>query len=218
MRRFIYASSSSVYGLKDEPEVTEDLPLEPLTDYSRYKALCEEILVKARARDFEVLILRPATVCGYSPRQRLDVIVNIFTTQAITRRQIDVCGGAQGRPNIHIEEMADLYLRCLEAPAEQVDGQTFNAGGSNHTIAEIAHIVRNEIGEQVRIATTHSDDVRSYRISSRRLAERLGFVARRGIAEAVRDLKSAFADCRIREPLTMSRYYNIRTMQEAKLR
>ena len=92
VRRFIYASSSSVYGLKDEPEVTEDLPLEPLTDYSRYKALCEEILVQARARGFEVVILRPATVCGYSPRQRLDLIVNIFTAQAITRSQIDVWG------------------------------------------------------------------------------------------------------------------------------
>jgi nucleoside-diphosphate-sugar epimerase len=218
VRRFIYASSSSVYGLKDEREVTEDLLLEPLTDYSRYKALCEEILLNARARGFEVLILRPATVCGYSPRQRLDVIVNIFTTQAITRGQVAVWGGAQNRPNIHIEEMADLYLLCLEAPAEQVDGQTFNAGGTNHTIAEIAQLVRDEIGEQVRIATTHSDDVRSYRISSRRLADRLGFVARRGVAEAVRDLKSAFVDGRIREPLTNSRYYNIRTMQEAKLR
>ena len=217
VRRFIYASSSSVYGLKDEREVTEDLLLEPLTDYSRYKALCEEILLNARARGFEVLILRPATVCGYSPRQRLDVIVNIFTTQAITRGQVAVWGGAN-RPNIHIEEMADLYLLCLEAPAEQVDGQTFNAGGTNHTIAEIAQLVRDEIGEQVRIATTHSDDVRSYRISSRRLADRLGFFARRGVAEAVRDLKSAFVNGRIREPLTNSRYYNIRTMQEAKLR
>ena len=111
VKRFIYASSSSVYGVKSDDNVTEDLPLEPLTDYSKYKALCEEVLLKAQSPDFTTVVLRPATVCGYSPRLRLDLTVNILTNHAVNSGRITVFGGDQKRPNIHIDDMADVYLR-----------------------------------------------------------------------------------------------------------
>src|SRR6201996_9111421 len=107
VRRFIYASSSSVYGIKDEENVTEGLSLEPLTDYSKYKAMCEDVLLAKRRPGFAALILRPATVCGYSPRLRLDLSVNILTNHAYNNRKITVFGGQQRRPNLHIEDMTD---------------------------------------------------------------------------------------------------------------
>src|SRR5205823_1532556 len=110
VRRFVYASSSSVYGIKDEEDVTEELPLKPLTDYSKYKAMCEEVLERERAPGFTTLTLRPATVCGYSPRLRLDLSVNILTNLAYHKREITVFGGTQRRPNLHIRDMTDLYV------------------------------------------------------------------------------------------------------------
>jgi nucleoside-diphosphate-sugar epimerase len=124
VRRFIYASSSSVYGIKDEENVTEELSLQPLTDYSKYKALCEEVLLKKRAAGFTTIILRPATVCGYAPRLRLDLAVNILTNHAITNRLIKVFGGQQKRPNIHIEDMTDLYVASLRWPEARSMGRS----------------------------------------------------------------------------------------------
>jgi nucleoside-diphosphate-sugar epimerase len=143
--RFIYASSSSVYGVKREPDVTEHASLEPLTDYSKYKALCEEVLLRHRARGFETVIVRPATVCGYAPRQRLDVVVNIFTNHAVNNGLVQVFGGDQMRPNIHIQDMVDLYLLLLRESAARIDGQIYNAGAPNHTVLELACKVRDTI-------------------------------------------------------------------------
>lgn len=120
VKRFIYASSSSVYGVKEEDAVTEDLPLTPLTDYSKYKALCEEVLLKEANDEMACLILRPATVCGYSPRLRLDLTVNILTNFAVNKGEIQVFGGSQKRPNIHIDDMSDLYLQSLQWPREKI--------------------------------------------------------------------------------------------------
>ena len=128
VRRFIYASSSSVYGIKSDPEVTEDLPLAPLTDYSRYKALCESVLAEEREPDFVTVTLRPATVCGYAPRLRLDLTVNILTNLAVNTQRITVFGGEQLRPNLHVEDMTDLYLVLLDAPDHVVDSKIWNAG------------------------------------------------------------------------------------------
>lgn len=217
VHRFIYASSSSVYGIKEDAEVTEDLPLEPLTDYSRFKAMCEEELAQERCPGFETVTIRPATVCGFSPRLRLDLIVNIFAHQAIVNRQIRVFGGGQKRPNIHIEDMTDLYVECVEAPAEKVDGKIYNVGSDNHPIARIAEIVKAEVGEDVRIESTLSSDNRSYHISSKRIQDELGFVPKRTISDAVRDLRQAFQEGRVPDSMTSSRYYNIRTMQEVRL-
>jgi nucleoside-diphosphate-sugar epimerase len=224
VKRFIYASSSSVYGIKDEPEVSEDLSLEPLTDYSKFKAMCEEVLEEEREPGFACVTIRPATVCGYGPRQRLDVIVNILTNHAVTNRKIKVLGGAQQRPNIHIADMVRAYDLLLTAPAEKIDGRIYNAGYDNATVREIAEIVRevvshdNVFGGDIGLEVTPTDDNRSYRISSSRFAKELGFKPMHSIADAVRDLVAAFKDGRLKDTMTESRYYNIRTMQEINLR
>lgn len=216
--RFVYASSSSVYGVKEEPEVTEDLPLEPLTDYSRYKALCEDVLLGLRRPGFAVLVLRPATVCGWSPRLRLDLTVNIMTAHALCNGVIKVFGGAQARPNLHIEDMTDLYLRSLEWDAAAIDGRIYNAGYQNHPVAGIAGIVRDTLGGGIRIETTPTDDNRSYRISSEKIRRELGFAPRHTIQEAVAGLAAAYRDGRIQDPLGNPAYSNIRQMQRLALR
>lgn len=218
VRRFIYASSSSVYGVKEESEVTEDLPLEPLTDYSRFKALCEEVLQAERTPGFMTLVLRPATVCGYAPRLRLDLSVCIMTNHAINRGQIKVFGGNQQRPHIHIDDMVELYLACLRYPDEAIDGKVFNAGYENHTILEIAEQVRDVVGRHVPIEVTPTDDLRSYRISSQLIFEDLGFRPRRTIADAVESLRQAFAEGRVSDPMNNPLYYNVKRMRQIGLR
>jgi len=218
VKRFVYASSSSVYGVKPDQDVTEDLPLEPLTDYSKYKALCEEVLLKKRAPGFAALILRPATVCGYSPRQRLDLAVNVMAAHAWCNRVIKVFGGGQMRPNLHIQDMTDLYLATLEWEDAAIDGRIFNAGYQNRTVGEIARIVRGVMGEDIAIQTTPTDDNRSYHISSDRIRRELGFTPRRGIEDAVLELRAAFQDGRLPDPLGDVRYSNIKLMQKVKLR
>lgn len=218
VQRFIFASSSSVYGVKDAPNVTEDLKLEPLTDYSKYKALCEEHLLKEQTDDFTVLVLRPATVCGYSPRLRLDLTVNILTNHAVNNNRIKVFGGDQKRPNIHIEDVTDLYVEALKYPKEKIAGKIFNAGYENHTVRQIADMVKANLGRPgIEIAVEPTDDNRSYHISSEKIKRELGFVPKHTIAEAVRDLKAAFEAGKIPDSMTDDRYYNIKTMQAVKL-
>jgi nucleoside-diphosphate-sugar epimerase len=216
--RFIYASSSSVYGIKDEANVTEELSLEPLTDYSKYKALCEEVLLRERAPAFTVLILRPSTVCGYSPRLRLDLTVNILTNHAVNNGVIKVFGGEQMRPNIHIDDMVRAYQEALKWPAPAIDGKIYNVGYQNYKVREIAEMVREVVGGQVRIETVPTDDHRSYHVSSERIRRDLGFVAMRSVEDAARDLQKAFSENRVPNPMTDVRYYNIRRMQELNLR
>ncbi len=218
VKRFIYASSSSVYGIKEESNVTEELPLLPLTDYSKYKALCEEVLLKKRAPGFVTLVLRPSTVCGYSPRLRLDLTVNILTNHAVNNRKITVFGGQQMRPNIHIEDMAYAYIKSLEWPDEAIDGKIFNVGFDNFTVSEIANKVRKVVGEDIEIMTTPTDDNRSYHVSSAKIKKELGFVAEHSVEDAIRDLVASFQAGKITRSMTDSRYYNIKTMQELKLR
>jgi len=217
VKRFIYASSSSVYGIKDELNVTEDLPLKPLTDYSKYKALCEQVLLKEREPGFVTLILRPSTVCGYSPRLRLDLTVNILTSHAVNNRKITVFGGQQMRPNIHIADMVDAYLKSLEWPDKAIDGKTFNVGYENYRVIEIAEKIRCVVGQDVEIVTTPTDDNRSYHVSSEKIKRELGFVAQHSIEEAVRDLVEAFHAGKIPNPMNDIRYYNIKTMLAKKL-
>ena len=211
--RFIYASSSSVYGVKQEEHVTENLSLEPLTDYSKFKAMCEEVLMDAREAGFETLILRPATVCGYAPRLRLDLSVNIMTNHAVNNRVIRVFGGNQVRPNIHIEDMTDLYVRSVALPSNVVDGKIYNAGYYNQTISEIAQTAREVVGPDVTINVEPTNDLRSYRINSDLIKAEVGFAATRDIATAVRDICSAFDRGLIVDPMNDPRYYNIKTMQ-----
>jgi nucleoside-diphosphate-sugar epimerase len=217
VKRFIYASSSSVYGVKDELEVTEDLPLEPLTDYSRYKALCEEYLQNAAADDFVVTTIRPSTVCGYSPRMRLDLTVNILTNHAINKGEITVFGGEQKRPNLHIEDMTDLYLFLLEQPGEKVHRKIYNIGYENYRVRDIAQIVRDTLGGNIPIVTTPTNDKRSYHVSSRKIKEELGFEAKHSIGEAVENLREAFDKGQLPESLDNEMYFNIKRMQSLNL-
>lgn len=216
VKRFIFASSSSVYGVKQDKDVTEDLPLEPLTDYSKYKAECEQILLEEREPGFEAVIIRPATVCGYSPSMRLDLLVNIFVHHAMTRGVINVHGGNQYRPNIHIDDMVDAYLTLLEAPAELVDGQIFNCGTQNLTLLETALMVANIVDKEVRVNVEESRDPRSYHVNSDKITRVLGWKPQRSIEDAIREMVQAFKDGRILEP-DNDKYYRIRSIKNMGL-
>ena len=218
VNRFIYASTSSVYGIKKEKDVNETMSLEPLTDYSKYKADCETILKEYVTDDFTPVIIRPATVCGYSPRQRLDVVVNILTNLAYHKKEISVFGGEQLRPNIHIFDMARAYEFLIEAPKNKVAGQTFNAGYENQTVDHLALIVKKVIGDDVKIKKITSDDNRSYHISSDKIKNILGFSTKKTIEDAVRDLKDAFDKKILSETLTNEKYFNIKRMNNLKLK
>ena len=213
VQRFIYASSSSVYGVKSEDNVHEKMSLEPLTDYSKFKVECEEILNKYSSHDFTTVTIRPATVCGYATRQRLDVVVNILTNLAYHKREISVFGGSQLRPNIHIEDMADAYVKLINADKKLISGEIFNAGYENQTVLELAEIVKSEIGEDVKLKVVPTDDNRSYHISSKKIKDIIGFETSFTIKDAVVELKSAFQENRLTDTLNNEMYYNIKRMQ-----
>ena len=219
VKRFVYASSSSVYGVSDSPDVTEDHPLVPLTLYNKYKGLCEPQLLRHTDENFVGVIFRPATVCGYAPRQRLDLSVNILTNHAVTNRQIKVFGGTQLRPNLHIEDYIDAVELLMTAPAEKVADEIFNVGFQNMSIADLALKVKTVVEERfpekapIDIVTTPSDDNRSYQINSDKIARVLGFRPKRTIEDAIRDLCDAFADGRLPNSMEDDNYYNVRTLK-----
>ena len=215
--RFIFASSSSVYGVKEEKDVHEEMTLEPLTDYSKFKADCEEILNEYSSDDFTTVIIRPATICGYSPRQRLDVVVNILTNLAFHKREITVFGGDQLRPNIHIKDMVEAYLLLLRAPKEKVQGKVFNAGYENQTVIELAQTVKEVIGEDVNLVLSETDDNRSYHISSVKFHDELGFSANHSIRDAIEELKNAFEKGLLKNSFQDEKYFNIKRMQSINL-
>ena len=220
VRRFIYASTSSVYGVSDAPEVTEEHPLVPLTDYNKYKGLCEPILLKYQSPDFTTVIIRPATVCGYSTRMRLDLTVNILTNLAVNRGAITVFGGSQKRPNIHIDDIAELYVRLLDLPASKIAGEIFNAGYQNHTVAELARIVKSAVEKEmpekapIKIETSPSNDLRSYHVSSEKIARKLGYVPKRTVEDAVRDICRAFREGKLPNSLDDDKYFNVKTVKK----
>ena len=218
IKRFIYASSSSVYGIKKEKDVSETMTLEPLTDYSKYKVDCEIILKKYVSENFTPIIIRPATVCGYSPRQRLDVVVNILTNLAYHKRTITVFGGKQLRPNIHIHDMARVYDALIKAPKSKVVGEIFNAGYENYSVLELANTVKEVIGKDVNLKTSSTNDNRSYHISSKKIKSVLGFESVKTISDAVHDLKSAFKKGLLPNSLTDEKYFNIKKMQSLQLK
>ncbi|MDR6774205.1 SDR family oxidoreductase [Azospirillum sp. BE72] len=219
VKRFIYASSSSVYGVSDAPDVTEEHPLVPLTLYNKFKGMCEPLLFKHQSPDFVCVTIRPATLCGYSPRMRLDLSVNILTNHAVNNGKITVFGGDQKRPNLHIQDMCDLYKLLLEAEDGEIAGQTFNAGYQNHTINEIAEFVRSVVEEEfperapIEIVRTPSNDPRSYHINSDKIARHLGFRPKRGIEDAARDLCRAFKAGLLPDSLKDERYINVKVLK-----
>jgi nucleoside-diphosphate-sugar epimerase len=203
--QFIFASSGSVYGVKDEPEVTEDLPLVPISDYNKTKMVSERVLLSYRDR-ICVNIVRPATVCGYSPRMRLDLSVSLLTMQALVNRRISVFGGGQTRPNIHLSDMIRVYHHFLERGRE-LPG-VFNAGFENISILDLAERVKRHLPAEVIV--TPSNDPRSYRLSSRKLLS-TGFTPRHTVEDGIRDVIAAYRDGRLRDE---ERCYNIRAMKK----
>lgn len=222
IKRFIFASTSSVYGIKQEENVTEDLALEPLTDYSKYKAFCEMELRMIPADKLPWVIIRPATVCGWAPRLRLDLIVNILTMAALTKGKITVFGGSQKRPNINIEDMSDLYVQLIREPDEKIIGKTFNAGGDNYSVDAISFLVKIAIEKHLKnrvieIERKPTDDLRSYSISSQKIKNELGWQPQLTILDAIKSLALAFENGKIPNP-DDPRYYNIKTMQKLNIK
>lgn len=207
VKHFIYASSGSVYGIKDETDVTEELELKPLTEYNKTKMVSEQVLWSYRD-DMVVQIVRPATVCGLSPRMRLDVSVNMLTMQALSKKIITVFGGSQTRPNIHIDDITDLYLFLLENP--KYTG-IFNAGFENISILDIAKTVTKYIPAEIQI--TKSNDPRSYRVNSNKLLA-TGFRPKKTVEDAVRELINAFNSGELRDE---AHFYNLQWMEKSNL-
>lgn len=216
VKRFIYASSSSVYGVKDEPDVRETTPPEPLTDYSKFKLACENDLLGSNGLNgMEKVIIRPATVCGYAPRLRLDLTVNILTIHALVNRKIRIFGGKQLRPNIHIKDMVRAYQMLLKAPAQTVDSEAFNCGYQNMAVGDIGEIVRSRLGgDGIEIVYEQTSDNRSYHINSDKIRDRLGFAPMHTIEDAVGDISEAFEKGLIQDPMSDPRYINIKFMKD----
>tara|TARA_B110001450_G_scaffold20720_1_gene18857 strand:+ start:98 stop:1105 length:1008 start_codon:yes stop_codon:yes gene_type:complete len=219
IKRFIYASSSSVYGLSSEKNVTEDHPLVPLTLYNKFKGLCEPLLLNNTSKNFEGVIFRPATVCGYAPRQRFDLSVNILTSHAINKKEITVFGGKQLRPNLHIKDYCDAVEVLLNSPGEKVNNEIFNIGYQNMSIADISLCVKKVVEEEFKefleipIKTVESNDNRSYHINSDKIFNSLGFKPKLSIEDAVRELCVEFKKDSFEDPLNNELYFNIKRMK-----
>ena len=218
VNRFIYASSSSVYGIKKEKNITEDMKLEPLTDYSKFKGECEKILKSYKSDDFTTTTIRPSTVCGYAKRQRLDLVVNILTNHAFHNKEITVFGGDQLRPNVHINDMVDSYLAVLNAPSKKINGEVFNVGFKNQSVNELANDVKEVIGSDVKIIHTKSDDNRSYHVSSEKIRDVLNFNTKYTVKDAVSDLKNAFEKKSLINTFNDEFFFNIKRMQSINLK
>ena len=207
IKHFIYASSGSVYGVKEEDNVTEDLILEPISEYNKTKMVSERVLMSYND-DMTVQIIRPATVCGLSPRMRLDVAVNMLTMQALKNGKITVFGGDQARPNIHIDDITDLYVFLLENP--QVTG-IYNAGFENITVGEIAEIIKEKINAEV--VTTASNDPRSYRVNSDKLLA-TGFRPKKNVRIAIEEMIVAYNQGLL---VDQDKWYNLKWMEQTVL-
>ena len=220
VRRFIYASTSSVYGISEEPEVKEDHPLVPLTLYNKFKGMCEPLLFKHTDKKFVGVIFRPATVCGYGPRQRLDVSVNILTNLAVNKGKITVFGGSQLRPNLHIQDYAELCKTLLEASDEIIADQVFNCGYQNMSIMQIAETVKKVVLEEfpekdkITVEVSPSNDLRSYHINSDKITNVIGFKPQHSVEEAIRDLCRAFREGKLPDSLENDIYFNVRKMKK----
>ena len=219
VKRFIYASTSSVYGVSKEKNVTEEHPLVPLTLYNKYKGLCEPILFKHTDKNFDGVVFRPATVCGYAPRQRLDLSVNILTNFAINKNFIKVFGGDQLRPNLHIIDYCEAVEILINADNEKIKNQIFNVGYENMSIGDLAALVKGVVEKEfpkknkIEIIKTSSDDNRSYHINSDKIERILGFKPKRSIELAVKDLCDAFKENKILNSFDNDLYFNVNRLK-----
>lgn len=220
IKRFIYASSSSVYGVSKKKNVTEEHELVPLTLYNKYKGMCEPLLLKHTDEKFIGVIFRPATVCGYAPRLRLDLSVNILTNLAISKEKITVFGGDQLRPNLHVKDYCNAVIALINAEDDKINNQIFNVGYQNLSIKEIAQIVKKVVQinfpekKHIEIETTKSDDNRSYHINSEKIKNILNFEPKLTIEDAVNDLCKQFKLGKIKNSLDNDSFYNVRTLKK----
>ena len=212
VKKFIYASSSSVYGVKEEENVTEDLICEPLTDYSKFKMMCEEVALASISNDICLTIVRPSTVCGYSRRQRFDLVVNILTLSALTNSVINVDGGDQFRPNLHIKDMNDSYKLLLQSNAEIINRKVYNIAGENLTVLGIAEKVQSQMNHKCEIKIAPVLDQRSYRVSGKKIESEIGFIPKYSVDEAINDLKEAFYENQYSN-IESESYFNIKQMK-----
>ena len=218
VQKFIYASSSSVYGVKNEPNVDENASLQPLTDYSKFKVMCEDILMKYNNKEFVCSVIRPATVCGYSKRQRLDLVVNILTNHAFNKSEISIFGGEQLRPNINIKDMCNSYLHIMNSEDKLINGEAFNVGFENYSIKYLADLVSSCFNKEIKIKVVHSDDNRSYHISSEKIKSKLNFKTLYTIKNGIEDLKNALTNNLLIDSLENELYFNIKRMNSLKLK
>ena len=207
VKRFIYASSGSVYGVKEEEDVTEDLVLDPISEYNKTKMVAERVLLSYQD-DMIVQIIRPATVCGYSPRMRLDVSVNLLTMHALSKGKITVFGGSQIRPNIHMDDITDLYIHFINHP--EFTG-IYNAGFENISILSIAKMVTKHL--PVEIEVTESSDPRSYRINSDKVLS-TGFKPKKGVEEAIVEIIKKYNSGALKDE---EQFHNLKWMQSKGL-
>ena len=207
-----YASSSSVYGVKDEDNVTEDLTCNPLTDYSKFKLMCESVALENISDEINLTIVRPSTVCGYSRRQRFDLVVNALTLSALDKSVIIVEGGEQYRPNLHINDMIASYKWLLEVNSKIINRKIYNIAGENLTVLNIAEKVKNHIGGDCELKIKPIVDRRSYRVSGKKIESEVGFIPQYTVDKAILDLKEAFHAGKYLN-LESTTYYNIKHMQ-----
>ena len=212
VKTLIYASSSSVYGVKEEENVTEELICEPLTDYSKYKVMCEDVALTSISKDICLTVVRPSTVCGYSRRQRFDLVVNVLTLSALTSSVINVDGGEQFRPNLHIKDMIASYKLLLEANPKIIDRKIYNIAGENLTVLRIAEKVQSQMKESCEIKVFPVIDQRSYRVSGKKIESEIGFIPKYSVDEAINDLKEAFYLGKFLNVKSES-FYNIKQMK-----
>tara|TARA_A100001011_G_scaffold400825_1_gene519444 strand:- start:4554 stop:5555 length:1002 start_codon:yes stop_codon:yes gene_type:complete len=223
VQRFIYASSSSVYGVSDQEDVTEDHPLVPLTLYNKFKGLCEPLLLKHVDKNFNGVVIRPATICGFSKRCRLDLSVNILTNLAIRNKKITVFGGEQRRPNLNIKDMCRLYELLLTVEDDLIEKEIFNVGYQNNTIMNLANIVKSRVQlnmkiQNIEIEVTESNDKRSYHINSDKILNKIGFKPIYTIDDAVDSICEAYNQGRLNDSLENTIYSNVKTMQKLNVK
>lgn len=213
IKRFINASSSSVFGARTESEINERLEPEPITYYSKYKALSEWLVLAAATPEFCAVNVRPATICGYSPRQRFDLTVNKLTADALRKRVITVHGGQQRRPNVGMTDMINLYGLLVEAPADKINGRTFNFGFENHKVIDIAKIIQSELSDlNVEIKVTDTTDHRDYHISSDRILCDLGYKPVSSIKQEVAHLRGMLESGQFPD-IDAPEHYNMKFMK-----
>ena len=211
--RFINLSSTAVYGINCDRNLTEDDPINPLTEYSVCKAKSESIVKDYNRDSFTTINLRCGTVCGWSPRMRFDLCANTLTAYALVNRKLTVWGGAQQRPQIHIADLADFVVESLTISADKIGGKTFNAAGHNSSVMKIAETIREVMNGDLELNSAPPRvDERSYHVSSEKMARELGFEPQRGIKDAVVEIVEAYQSGQWKDPHD-SLYHNVKRMQ-----